>query len=100
MDINLINSFKPVSPLDATGKQIGKNTSGEGFGSMMKDAVESIDGANKAAEQEVMKSVSGESTDLHKTIIALQTADLKLQLGLQVRNKLVGAYEEIMRMQV
>ncbi len=40
------------------------------------------------------------SPDLHKTIIALQTADLKFQLGLQVRNKLIGAYEEIMRMQV
>lgn len=100
MDINLINSFRPVLPLDTTGKQISGNASGEGFGSMIKDAVKSIDGANKIAEQEVTKSVSGESTDLHKTIIALQTADLKLQLGLQIRNKLVGAYEEIMRMQV
>lgn len=100
MDINLVNSFTPVSPLDTSGRQISGSQSGEGFGSMMKDAVESIDGANKTAEQEVMKSVSGESTDLHKTIIALQSADLKLQLGLQVRNKLMGAYEEIMRMQV
>lgn len=100
MDINLVNSFTPVSPLDTSGRQISGNSSGEGFGSVMKDAVESIDGANKTAEQEVMKSVSGESTDLHKTIIALQSADLKLQLGLQVRNKLIGAYEEIMRMQV
>jgi len=100
MDINLINSFTPVSPLDTTGKQIGGSASGEGFGTMMKDAVESIDGANKAAEQEITKSVTGESTDLHKTIIALQSADLKLQLGLQVRNKLIGAYDEIMRMQV
>ena len=100
MDINLVNSFNQVSPLDTSGRHIGLGNSGEGFGTMMKDAVESIDSANKSAEQEVMKSVTGESTDLHKTIIALQSADLKLQLGLQVRNKLIGAYEEIMRMQV
>jgi flagellar hook-basal body complex protein FliE len=52
------------------------------------------------AEREVAAAVTGESPDLHRTIIALQTADLGFQLGLQVRNKLVGAYEEIMRMQV
>lgn len=67
---------------------------------MVKDAVESLDGSQKSAEQEIVKAVSGESPDLHRTIIELQTADLKFQLGLQVRNKLIGAYEEIMRMQV
>ncbi len=67
---------------------------------MVKDAVESIDSTQKSADQEIAKAVTGESPDLHRTIIALQTADLKFQLGLQVRNKLIGAYEEIMRMQV
>lgn len=74
--------------------------SGDGFGSIIKDAVESIDSTQKGAEQEISKAVTGESPDLHKTIIALQTADLKFQLGLQVRNKLIGAYDEIMRMPV
>lgn len=73
---------------------------GDGFGSAIKDAVESIDETQKSAEGEIAKAVSGESPDLHKTIIALQTADLKFQLGLQVRNKLIGAYDEIMRMPV
>lgn len=72
----------------------------DGFSSVIKDAVESIDSIQKGAEQEISKAVTGESPDLHKTIIALQTADLKFQLGLQVRNKLIGAYDEIMRMSV
>lgn len=101
MAINTISSFAAPTPLIGAETKIGANASGnESFGSIVKDAVESLDGANKAAEQELTRAVSGESTDLHKTIIALQTADLKLQLGLQVRNKLMGAYEEIMRMQV
>ena len=76
------------------------SASGGGFGSTIKDAIDGIDKVQKSAEQEIQKAVTGESPDLHKTIIALQTADLNFQLGLQVRNKLIGAYEEIMRMQV
>jgi flagellar hook-basal body complex protein FliE len=70
------------------------------FGSLVKGAVESINDTQKSAEGEISKAVTGETEDLHKTIIALQTADLKFQLGIQVRNKLIGAYEEVMRMQV
>lgn len=102
MSIHGINQFNSVSPL-SSGNQTSvgdAKNSGDGFGSLIKDAVESIDGTQKSAEQEIAKAVTGESPDLHKTIIALQTADLKFQLGLQVRNKLIGAYEEIMRMQV
>lgn len=73
---------------------------GDNFGSLVREAVESIESTQKGAEQEISKAVTGESPDLHKTIIALQTADLKFQLGLQVRNKLINAYEEVMRMQV
>jgi len=78
----------------------GPKPGGDGFGSIIKDAVEQIDSSQKGAETEISKAVTGESPDLHKTIIALQTADLKFQLGLQVRNKFIGAFEEIMRMPV
>ena len=104
--INGINSFNSVSQILANEKSAsaaaGTKASGGdgGFGSLIKDAVESIESSQKGAEQEISKAVTGESPDLHKTIIALQTADLKFQLGLQVRNKLIGAYDEIMRMQV
>lgn len=98
MNIQSLNSFSPIgSNSPATSSQAN---SGDGFGSAIKDAVESIDSSQKEADTEIAKAVTGESPDIHKTIIALQTADLKFQLGLQVRNKMVGAYEEIMRMQV
>lgn len=96
-----IQALTPTSPISANNKAAGANSStGDGFGSTIKNAVESIDATQKQADGEISKAVTGESPDIHKTIIALQTADLKFQLGLQVRNKLVGAYEEIMRMQV
>lgn len=102
MNINGFSTQNPILPLAQTGQTsatAGKSFDGD-FGSLVKDAVESIDGVQKSAEQEIAKAVTGESPDLHKTIISLQSADLKFQLGLQVRNKLIGAYEEIMRMQV
>jgi len=44
--------------------------------------------------------MAGESEDLHSTLIAVQQADLSFQMMMQVRNKLVQAYQEITRMQV
>ena len=99
MNISSINSSLPVSALNAGEKTAG-SISGDGFGSLVRDTLESINGTQKSAEQEISKAVQGESPDLHKTIIALQSSELKFQFGLQVRNKLIGAYEEIMRMQV
>lgn len=92
-----------LSQLPALDKAGGPATApgaGGSFGSLVRDAVDSLDKSQKGAEQEIGRAVTGESPDLHRTIIQLQTADLTFQLGLQVRNKLVGAYEEIMRMQV
>jgi flagellar hook-basal body complex protein FliE len=100
MAITSINSFAPVTSASGSVSAGGATGSGDGFGSMIKDAVDSIDQSQKGAEQEIAKAVTGESPDIHKTIIALQTADLKFQLGLQVRNKLIGAFDEIMRMPV
>jgi flagellar hook-basal body complex protein FliE len=99
LPITSITTANPISP--SGGSAIGSpKGSGDGFGSIINDAVKSMDSTQKGAEQEIAKAVTGESPDIHKTIIALQTADLKFQLGLQVRNKLMGAYDEIMKMPV
>ncbi len=95
-----INVSSALAPLAQTPANEVSGENGGNFGKLIKDAVESLDNSQKSADEEITKAVTGESTDIHKTIIALQTADLKFQLGLQVRNKVIGAYEEIMRMQV
>lgn len=91
------------SPLGMRAPEGLSKLSGErsiSFGDTVRNAVESLNSQQKSAEQEIARAVTGESIDLHQTIIALQSADLNFQFGLQVRNKLVGAYEEVMRMQV
>jgi flagellar hook-basal body complex protein FliE len=90
----LSNSPQPL------GSQTPKTGGGGSFGDIVRDAIESVDRGQQQAETEIARAVAGESPDLHRTVVALQTADLNFQLALQVRNKVVGAYEEIMRMQV
>ena len=70
------------------------------FGEYVKNSIETLDRTQKNAEQEIGRAVTGESQDLHRTIVELQTADLTFQLALQVRNKFISAFEEVMRMQV
>jgi flagellar hook-basal body complex protein FliE len=99
-----INGFNPSSMLPQIGRANATPATGAtadgSFGSAVKDAVDSLNQSQKSAEQEIARAVTGESPDLHRTIIALQTTDLGFQFALQVRNKVIGAYEEIMRMQV
>ncbi len=51
------------------------------------------------AESKVAGVVAGTGTDVHSALIAVEKADLSFQLMMQVRNKIVSAYEEISRMQ-
>jgi flagellar hook-basal body complex protein FliE len=82
----------PSSPAAGVQKA-GAATSA--FGSLM-DAVQSSDNAANSA---VAGMLDG-SVDLHDAMIALQRADLTLQLSVQIRNKLVQAYQDVMRMPV
>jgi flagellar hook-basal body complex protein FliE len=101
MNISGLNPSTLLSQLSSETTSAASGTaSSDSFGSVVKDAVQSLDKSQKGAEHEMTRAVTGESTDLHRTIIALQTADLGFQFALQVRNKVIGAYEEIMRMQV
>ena len=99
MNVEAINS-SPLEMRAPEGQSKISDDSSFSFGETIRSAVDSLNSQQKSAEQEIARAVTGESTDLHQTIIALQSADLNFQFGLQVRNKLVGAYEEVMRMQV
>ena len=53
-----------------------------------------------AHEQSVENFLSGNGDDLHSTILSVQRADLEFQMFMQVRNKVVSAYQEVMKMQM
>ena len=82
----------PVSATPAPG-------SGSGFGALLESAIRGVESIQQESTQTVEKFLAGEGGELHTTVLATQRADLAFQLFLQVRNKVVDAYQEIMRMQ-
>ena len=72
---------------------------GGSFTAALGDAVKRVDDLQAKADQQVSDLLQGRGADLHSTLIAVEKADLSFQLMMQVRNKIVSAYEEIARMQ-
>jgi flagellar hook-basal body complex protein FliE len=70
------------------------------FDEVLKAAVQSVDRLQKEANQAMRQLAVDGSVDIHQTMIAMEKADLSFRLMLQIRNKLVEAYQEVMRMQV
>ncbi|MBI2841062.1 MAG: flagellar hook-basal body complex protein FliE [Acidobacteria bacterium] len=90
------------SPLSVPELKIEKQEDDQAgnFGAMLKEAISEVNRLQIGSETEVQKFISGESKDIHTAMIALQRADSSFQMLMQVRNKIVSAYQEIMRMQV
>ncbi|MDW7674460.1 MAG: flagellar hook-basal body complex protein FliE [Bacillota bacterium] len=70
------------------------------FDDFFKDAINNLNKLHIEADELTTKLVTGEITDLHQVMIASEKAGIALQFAIQVRNKLVEAYQEIMRMQM
>ena len=72
----------------------------EGFGQLFKQTLEEVKAAQNTSDKMTNQLVTGEVKDIHEVMIASQKASLSLQLTVQVRNKVVEAYQEVMRMQL
>jgi flagellar hook-basal body complex protein FliE len=92
----------PVSgmTLPAAIKPAGQSSSGGGFQDVFSSAVKTVEAYGQNASASVERFLSGEGEELHQTVLATQQAELSFELFLQARNKVVSAYQEIMRMQM
>ena len=70
------------------------------FGSILQQAVQQVESFQGNAAASVNRFLSGEGEEIHSVAVAAQEADLSFQLFMQVRNKVVAAYQQIMQMQV
>jgi flagellar hook-basal body complex protein FliE len=81
------------SPAAAPGESEGN------FGSALKTAINQVEEIHTSAEQQVTELLKGDRSDVHNVMIAVEKADVAFQMMMQVRNKIVSAYQEISRMQ-
>ena len=96
----------PVSALRILPAEIEQSAAGsataeaEGsFGETLRSAMEEMGSLQSQAETKVANVLEGNGADVHAALIAVEKADLSFQLMMQVRNKIVSAYQEIARMQ-
>lgn len=98
----MINPIAGITPISSTPLNIssGEASQPRAFQKVLEGTIGTIESLNSNAGTAVQNFLSGQNEDLHTTILATQQAEMAFELGLQVRNKVVSAYQEIMKMQL
>jgi len=71
----------------------------DSFLGTLQQSMDAVEGAQGEAAAQVAQLLNGKGADLHTAMIAVEKADLSFQLMMQVRNKIMQAYQEISNMQ-
>lgn len=100
MAVNPIGArFLPVEPGAASQSAAAGDVVGS-FQKLLGDALGQVNELHQQADQLAMRVATGDDVDLHDAVIAQERAGLAFRLTLQVRNKVLEAYQELTRMQV
>ena len=70
------------------------------FSATLKNAINSVDNLQKEADVMVQKLATGETKNIPEVLVSVEKAEIALKLMMQVRNKVIDAYQEVMKMQV
>lgn len=98
--MSLAISSLPSIPIAEPVKALDQTSGGNEFRSLLNSAISTVENSRQAATQASEGFLKGENEELHSVILSTQKAELDLEMFLQVRNKIVQAYQEIMRMPV
>ncbi len=96
---NIIRGPEESSSSQQKGS-VSKGEKSSSFKEMLKESIEEVNKLQLEAQQTMEDLASGKEKDIQHAMMTLQKADLSLRTMMEVRNKLVEAYQEIMRMQV
>ena len=100
INLNLNPSTTPVLDLTARPISPSKPAGPSDFSALFEDAVFRVEQYQKQADDGNNRFLAGESEDIHTIALAGQRSELAFDLFLQSRNKIVQAYQEVMRMQL
>ena len=105
MDGTIGTDFRPISGIEVLESVTQEDRAGAGekagpFAEALADAIGRVEDYRVHADKAVNGFLRGENEELHKVAAATQQAELSFDLFLQVKNKVVQAYQEVMRMQL
>lgn len=86
--------------LGSQGQSVSQGQPGKNFMDVLKDSMDQVNVNQHQADEAIKELVAGRSKNIHETMLTIERADTSLKLMMQVRNKILDAYKEIMRMPV
>ena len=89
----------PLESLNRQAKDVSSSASG-GIAQNFEKLLQEVNQQQLHAAAKQVELLTSDNKDIHGTLVAREKADISMRLMLQIRNKLVTAYEEVMRMQV
>ena len=99
MDVTRIGNTPLIAPAETPAAKGSENKS-QSFGEVLKDSLKQVNSLQQEADASIQSLATGGEASLHDTMLAIQKAELSFKLMMQVRNKIVEAYQEVLRMQV
>jgi flagellar hook-basal body complex protein FliE len=99
LNFSAVSSAFPLTNTATTNKTSVANTQ-KNFASFLKESINSVNQAQNESDVLTNKLAKGENVDLSQVMIASQKASITMQATMEIRNKAVEAYQEIMRMSV
>jgi flagellar hook-basal body complex protein FliE len=92
--------FEAMSNSQTLKANLNTKSNGISFMETLKEKLDAVNDKQIHAEVVTEKFIKGDDVDIHQVMLATEEAKLSLQLAVQIRNKLVEAYQEINRMQL
>ncbi len=99
------SEFRATQEMKNQGMQVPSTQApgaagGANFSDILRDSVDKVNTMQTQADESIANLVAGRTKNISETMLAIERADSSLKLMMQVRNKILDAYKEIMRMQV
>jgi flagellar hook-basal body complex protein FliE len=95
---NAISGLR-ILPADIGPPSTRPSAGTDKFVDTLENAMQQVESSQGDAQSKVADLLNGQGLDVHSAMIAVEKADLSFQLMMQVRNKIVAAYQEVSRMQ-
>ncbi len=99
LDTGITRDSKSLS-IEGPSSTSSTTGTGKSFADTLKDAVGNVNEAQKASDKAMQNLATGKTDNVAEVMIASEKADIAFKVMVQVRNKIIDAYQEVMKMQV
>lgn len=93
-------STSKISDVASTQSTSDSSSADSSFAQMLKEGMQHVNETQSDADHAVKELLAGRSKNIHETMLLMEKADMTFKMAMQVRNKIIDAYREVMKMQV